>query len=66
MELDRFELGKFLDGKASDFATLPAFLESAKREFRITFQKCVHPNGACSNAPAGRQSRVEVARPDTG
>jgi hypothetical protein len=39
VELDRFELGKFLDGKPANLMTSSAFFESAKREFRVTLQK---------------------------
>src|SRR6516162_7410790 len=66
VELDRFKFSKFLYGKAANFTTLPAFFKSAERKFRIALQKRVYPDGACSNAPASRQRRVEVARPYAG
>src|SRR6516162_9539592 len=65
VKLDRLEFSKFLYGKAANFTTLPAFFKSAERKFRVALQKRVYPDGACSNPPAGRQRRVEVARPYT-
>src|SRR6516162_11377717 len=66
VQLDRFKLSKFFDGKAANFTALPAFFKSAEWKFRIALQKCVYPNGARANAPASRQGRVEVPRPYTG
>src|SRR6516162_6548439 len=65
VKLDRFKFSKFFDGKAANFTTLPAFFISAERKFRVALQECVYPNSPRANAPAGRQGRVEVARPYT-
>ena len=66
MNLNRFQLGKFVDGETAQLAAKAAFFVSAERELGVTIHKGIDPDRAGADTASESKCDIDIPGPDTG